>query len=109
MECTDFLFIGPDRQPVTIDLVEKCIQIANILKSTNLPNYRMARIPLVSGLKIEAWECELQNYPNDRLLQYIKFGFPLSLVSCVSLHNQEVNNHILALQYPKDIDKYPSK
>ena len=45
LECTDFQFVGPDRHPVVIDSIEKCIVAAKII-------------------------------------QYIKFGFPLSLVSC---------------------------
>ena len=69
----------------------------------------MARIPLTSGLNIPAWERELQGYPDDRLLQYIKFGFPLSLISPDRLHNQEVSNHFSARQYPQDIQKYLSK
>ena len=106
MESTDFRFVGPDRLPVTIDSIDKCLEVANIIRNTSLPNYRMARIPLTSGLNIPAWERELQGYPNDRLLQYIKFGFPLSLRSPDSLHNQEVSNHFSARQYPQDIQKY---
>ena len=109
MENTDFRFVGPDRPPVTIDSIDKCLQVANIIRNTGLPNYRMARIPLTSGLNIPAWEHELQGYPDDRLLQYLKFGFPLSLTSPDSLHNQEVSNHFSAPQYPQDIQKYLSK
>ena len=109
MEGTDFRFVGPDRLTVTIDSVDKCLQVANIIKSTNLPNYRMVRIPVTSGLNIQSWERELQGYPDDRLLQYIKFGFPLSLTSSDSLHNQEVSNHFSARQYLQDIQKYLSK
>ena len=109
MECTDFRFVGPDRLPVNIDSVDKCIHVANIIKNTNLLNYRMARIPLGSGLNVQAWERELQDYPDDKPLQYIKFGFPLSLVSADSLHNLEVSNHFSARQYPEDIKKYLSK
>ena len=109
MENTDFQFVGPHRLPVTIDSIDKCLQIANIIRNTGLPNYRMARIPLTSGLNIPAWERELQGYPDDRLLQYLKFGFPLSLISPDSLDNQEVSNHFSARQYPQDIQKYLSK
>ena len=53
---TLFEFIGPDRPPVCIDSIEKCIEIANIIRTTGVPNYKMARVPIISNLKIEAWE-----------------------------------------------------
>ena len=46
-EDTSFEFIGPDRPPVCIVSVEKCIEIANIIRTTGVPNYRMARIPIL--------------------------------------------------------------
>ena len=104
-ESTDFRFIGPDRLLVTIDSIDKCLQVGKIARNTCLPNYRMTRISLTSGLNIPAWERVLQGYPDDRLLQHIKFGFPLSLRSSDNLHNQEVLNHFSARQYPEDIQK----
>ena len=109
LDSTDFRFIGPDRLPIAIDSIDKCLRIGTIIRNTNLPNYRMARIPLISGLNIPAWERQLQGYPDDRLIQYIKFGFPLSLISPDRLHNQEVSNHFSARQYPQDIQKYLNK
>ena len=106
---TSFEFIGPDRPPVCIDSVEKCIEIANIIRTTGLPNYRMARIPIVSNLNTEAWERELSAYPDKHLLQYIKFGFPLSIGHPDVLINTKVVNHQSALQYPAAINKYIAK
>ena len=108
-EDTVFKFIGPDRSPVSIDSVDKCIEIANVIKSTGLPNYRLARIPIISNLNIEAWEKELSAYPDKHLIQYLKFGFPLSLGSPHLLTNKAVVNHHSALQYPHAIEKYISK
>ena len=65
MENTDFRFVGPDRLPVTKDSIDKCLQVANIIKNTGLPNYHMATIPLTSGLNIPAWERELQGYRSE--------------------------------------------
>ena len=71
-----FEFIGPDRPPVLIDSIVKCIEVANIIRSTGVPNYKCARIPIVSKMNVEAWENVLSTYPDGHLLQYIKFGFP---------------------------------
>ena len=109
LESTDFEFIGPDRPPVNIDSIEKCLQVANVILATKKPNYREARIPIVSGLNVKMWEKYLQDYPDDRLIQYITFGFPLSIQSRSQLHNTDVCNDHSALQYPNDIQKYLQK
>ena len=80
-----------------------------MILSTNKPNYCEARIPIVSGLKVKAWETYLQGYPDNRLIQYIRFGFPLSIHKRSELHNIEANNHYSAVQYPHDIKKYIDK
>ena len=108
-EDTVFEFIGPDRLPVCIDSVDKCLEIANVIRATGLPNYRSARIPIVSNLNVEAWEKELSAYPEKHLLQYIKFGFPLSLSSADLLTNRNPINHYSAHQYPQAIEKYLTK
>ena len=47
---TSFRLVGPDRDLVQIDSVQKCLEVADIILGTGLPNYRMARIPIKSGL-----------------------------------------------------------
>ena len=108
-EDTSFEFIGPDRLPVCIDSVEKCIEIANIIRTTGVPNYRMACIPIISNLNTEAWERELSAYPDKHPLQYIKFGFPVSIGHPNLLINTKVVNPHSALQYPDAIAKYIAK
>ena len=109
LESTDFEFIGPDRLPVNITSIDSCLRVADVILSTDKPNYCEARIPIVSGLKVKAWETYLQGYPDNRLIQYIRFGFPLSIHKCSELHNIEVSNHYSAVQYPHDIKKYIDK
>ena len=46
----DFEFIGPDRKPVSIDTIDQCIEIANTISSTKVPNCVEARFPIHSGL-----------------------------------------------------------
>ena len=47
---TDFVFIGPDRQPIILDSVDTLLKIASMVRSTGQPNYKYARIPIKSGL-----------------------------------------------------------
>ena len=109
LEATSFEFFGPDRAPVKIDSIETCLRVADVILSTKKPNYREARIPIESGLNVKMWEKYLHHYLDDRLIQYIKFGFPLSIQNPSQLHNKDVCNHQSALQYPIDIQKYLDK
>ena len=96
---TDFSFIGPDRDPIEIDSVDKLLQTADTILSTGVPNYQMARIPIKSDLNVEAWEHYLCDYVDKRLLQYIEFSYPLSIKNPHELCNKEVT----ACQYPKQV------
>ena len=101
-----FSFIGPDRAPVDIKSVEQCLHIAEVIANTGCPNYAQARIPLVSNLNIHEWEKELYDYPDRMLIEYLKFGFPLSLANPDNLHNIKVVNHHSAIQYPDAVNDY---
>ena len=105
----DCTFIGPDRPPVHIDTVDKCIQIADIIRQTGVPNYQAARFPLSLGLNIEAWEHLLKDNPDKFLIQYLKFGFPLSICNHDNLKISKVTNHHSAIQYPRAVQDYISK
>ena len=76
----EFNFIGPDRAPppTTTTLLDY-IHMATVIQSTGLPNYKLARFPIQSGLNIQAWRHHLKGYYNKKLLEYLTYGFPLSL------------------------------
>ena len=105
----EFQFSGPDRLPVHITNIDQCLNIASIIASTDLPNYAHARIQLTSGLNLQEWEKELAHYPDRMLLEYLKFGFPLSLSEPELLNNTSITNHHSALQYPAAVDDYLQK
>ena len=105
----EFSFIGPDRPPATVDNIEKCLDIGNTIRQTGVPNCAQARFPLKSGLNLDKWEEVLDGYPDKMLLQYLKFGFPLSLTHPEHLHNTRVKNHYSANQHPVAIQEYLQK
>ena len=76
---TSFRIVGPDRDLVQIDSVQKCLEVADIILGMGLLNYRMACILIKSGLHLRAWERQLIDYCDQHLLQYLTFGFPLSI------------------------------
>ena len=74
-----------------------------------MANFVQARIPVVSGLNLEARECALADYPDKFLIQYIKFGFPLSITSPDNLHVSDIQNHASAINFPEHIQEYLDK
>ena len=94
---------------MAITTIPQLLAIADTIRSTGLPNYKAARIPIKSDLNVDAWEIHLKDYLNKRILQYIKFGFPLSLTKASELCNKEVTNHYSACQYPEEVHKYIDK
>ena len=52
-QSTCFAFIGPDK-PVALSNVHEFLEIAHIVNETGTSNYKQARIPVKSGLNIEA-------------------------------------------------------
>ena len=112
LEATDFSFIGPDREVVKLDSIDKLIKTADTILSTGVPNYQAARIPIKSGLNVQAWEHYLCDYADKHLLQYICFGFPLSLINSYELCNKSKSkavNHFSAIQYPDRVLEYLNK
>ena len=69
----------------------------------------MARIPIKSGLNVQAWEHYLHDYADKCLLQYIRFGFLLSLIAPHELCKKEAINHYSAIQYPSQVQEYLNK
>ena len=100
LEPTCFQFIGPGREPIDMSNTSQYLRAAEVIRESGLPNYRGARIPIKSGLKVPAWERYLQDYPDKCLLQYIRFDFPLSLASTSGLSNILVKNHYSTVSAP---------
>ena len=105
----NFTFIGPDREPVLISDINQCVTIAKLIQETGKPNYALARIPLKSDLNIDAWQNYLGDYHDQYLIQYLKFGFPLSLSDPDSLNRTHIDKHASSLQYPRAIEQYLDK
>ena len=105
----DFEFIRPERAPLLINTVQACLEVVNIIRAICLSNYRAARIPLVSDLVITAWEHHLRDYPDEMLILYLKFGFPLSINDYTKVANTNINNHASAMHFPDMIAEYIAK
>ena len=105
--CT-FLFIGPDREPFQCKSIEHYFEIAELVEATGVPNYRGARVPLHTNLNLQAWDKYLVGHRNQRLAQYLRFGFPLSIREGdrEKLCEKKVTNHQSACDFPQHVYQY---
>ena len=58
---------------------------------------------------MRAWESRLEDYPDKIVINYLKFGFPLSLVSHEGLNNKQVTNYYSSIAFPQTIQEYFDK
>ena len=92
-----FSFTCPDRAYPDINCIQGYLDMVHMIRNTGLSNYRLARVPISSDLRIDAWERHLQGYPDTRLIHYLKFGFPISLKSHCNLSTSEVKTFFSCL------------
>ena len=109
LESTSFQFIGPDRASINTDCSDHYLNVARTIKQSGLPNYKQVRIPLNSGLCIDSWKEYLRQYKDQKLVQYLQFGYPLSISHPELLSNQSVTNHFSALQYREAVSLFLAK
>ena len=77
------------------------------VKVFQTPNYVGAWIPVLSQLNVKMWRHLLRDYKFSRVLDYIEFGFRVSLDIKGFVPQLDVNvNHSSALAFPRDLSKY---
>lgn len=62
--------------PSAKDQVE-FLNMYNRIKSTNAPNFAVARIPVSSDLVIQEWERRLKEFHDQALCKFLKYGWPV--------------------------------
>ena len=107
---TSFQFVGPDRDLVQTDSVQKCLEVADIIMDTGLIKLQDGSYSYQVGFtQLRAWEHYLRDYPDQRLLQYLTFGFPLSVQKDNTLTGRHIENHFSARQFPNKVASYLHK
>ena len=85
-----------------------CLKIYDTVRDTAIPNFAGARIPIPSGLNIQAWRDLTQeiNYPDKLICDFLCFGFPLDHDPVFYPNVGDKKNHSSALQYPEAIQSF---
>lgn len=84
--------------------LEWLIEARRVINKTGLPNYMKARIPVKSSFNIERWKFWL-NGSDNRLIDYLTFGFPLS-ISEQAVCNNSVDNHASSKKFPDQVIEF---
>ena len=80
--------------------------ITTKVRQYGVANYKGARIPVMSDLKVYNWRYLIKNYDYKILAEYIQFGFPLAIDYGKFSYNTNVSNHFSAMCREKGVDKY---
>ena len=75
------------------------------VRASGVPNYLGERIPVPSCFNFQFLEDKLQPFSNKKLIQYLKFGFPIEHNGWRVTHNF-VNHQGAGPQFYEDIVEY---
>ena len=106
LQPTKFEYIGPNRLGIDTKNSDQYLRLAKMVRESGLPNYRQVRVPIKSGLNIENWRRHLIDYKDQLLIQYLEYGFPLSMRDSESLSDLNITNHFSAKQYQQAVSSY---
>ena len=82
-----------------IDLHEK-------VKSTGLPNFQLAKIPIRSKWNIEYMQSQLAGYQDKKVVTFCKYGWPIGITDGKNLEQESLRNHSGAREFPDQMSKY---
>ena len=84
------------------------LALARAVHKSGKKNCDGLRVPIWSDLNIRAWEKYVPSHGDGRLIDFLRYGFPLGLIDR-SLNRTEVVNHHSAVAYPDAISNYIHK
>ena len=96
----------PGRTLPSKDLRAWAITAHQLVRLSNCPNYKHARICVPSELNINNWRQLCGNYHDQLLLDYLEFGFPLCVDRTELVFNNIDHNHPSAEDNTSDVEAY---
>ena len=85
------------------------LKLVSDVLSSGLPNYRSVRVPLPSIFNWDYLQKHISSYHDGTLLDYLIFGFPLSIGEREWIVSNATDNHHSALVYPTETDAFFEK
>lgn len=81
------------------------MRIYDVVRSSGIPNYRCARIPLPHSLNMARWRSYLQDYHDTDLCDFLQYGWPMNY-TLDTPPTPTSRNHRSALDHPFHVAKY---
>ena len=113
---TDFGFIPVNvidvplfRPPRILDidnLHQWAFTVHTLVKASGTYNYNCCRIKVPTELNIKNWRLLCENYHDQRLLDYLEYGFPLYIDRDNFQYSTSGDNHPSVTNFPADVDAY---
>ena len=85
------------------DLQQLAFQAHFLVKSTNTSNYKQAILCVQTELHIDHWRALCGNYYDQKVLEFLEFGFPLCVDRSKFVFNSNCENHPSVTQFPADV------
>ena len=102
-------FIASHSSPVDMNDCQAYLSLVSDVLSSGLPNYLADRVPIPSVFNWDYLQKHIRSYHDGRLLDYLKFGFPLGIGEHERIVNNAKDNPHSTLPYAKDIDAFFEK
>ena len=100
------------RPPKMLDidtLDQWAFEAHKLVKASGTYNYNYCRIKVPTELNINNWRLLCANYHDQKLLDYLEYGFPLCIDRDSFQYNSSGDNHPSATNFPMDVDAYFKK
>ena len=78
------------------------------VRASARPNYRGCKIPVPSGLNIQAWRRKASLISDNSLIDMLECGFPAGFTGG-TVPRENLVNHVSAVRYPADVKKFLEK
>ena len=82
------------------------LQVVSAIRQSGVPNYRGLRVPLQSSFNWAYLKQNITGYRDQKLIDYLKFGFPLGLNDHTDIKGNSDSNHSSATLHPKAVEQY---
>ena len=76
-----------------------------IIKNHDLPNAFGAKVPVDTPLNIAAWDSRLQDYHDENVVKFLRYGWPINYTAD-KLPESSASNHPSAISFSEHVDFY---
>ena len=100
--CSDL----PINASVDINDPVQYLQLASDIKASGVPNHLGMHVPLPATFDLKYITREIAGFHDQKLLDYLTFGFPLGLDPNIYIASNKNDNHASAWRHAEAIDEY---